>query len=104
MRHLRRRFISGLLTRQDHEFLGDAGVRAEAFHCLRFTGTPRAWFKSIAEATSILGMPGVSKRFDHSRIDKLLYEHKGKFGNPRYAVSAISCHECGSRSPNWETA
>ena len=50
-------FSSDFLTREDHEFLKDAGVRAEAYHCLRSTGTPRAWFKSIPEAEAFIADP-----------------------------------------------
>src|SRR5712664_3390285 len=51
-------FSSTLLTREDHEFLKDAGVRAEAYYCLRYTCTPRAWFKSIAEAETFYPRSG----------------------------------------------
>ena len=50
-------FSSFFLTREDHELLRDAGVRVEAFHCLRSTRTPRAWFKSIAEAEAFIANP-----------------------------------------------
>ena len=50
-------FGTPFLTHKDHEFLKSIGVKAEAYHCLRSTGTPRAWFKSIAEAETFIRDP-----------------------------------------------
>ena len=49
--------FSNFLTKEDHEFLRDAGVRPEAYHCLRTSGTPRAWFTSIKDAEDFLRDP-----------------------------------------------
>jgi len=61
-------FSSTFLTREDHEFLKDAGVRAEAYHCLRRDGTTRKWFTSVAEAQAFLADPRRSAAYDADEI------------------------------------